>query len=628
MNRLLASLATALLLSTAQAQCFETDFGTLLGIGDDTLFASQPLGFNFPMDGAVPTATHVRVNTNGCAFLWNAATGEQDTTATGYSTVLADVVNNLRGTAGGAPRIAPLWYDLNMTAANNAGVYLNTSASGKATITWANAARWASGGTTGPVFTFQAQLFASGDVRFFYDAAVQTVAANALVGISVGDGIGIPPESDLSSPSGPGSIVYEAFDTGLFDLQSLAIHFFPFLLFGYAVQPHPYGNCVHAAHDIMGQGCYNLSNSVYEFHADAVAASAALTGRSVSYVPASGTYYVSGNTFSYLAPGTGNGPVNLTATATDDGEVEVDLSLLSGSPTLSTPQGPQSILRVHTNGILSWGATALTFPGSNSFTPTAAAMLNGNNGAIYAWHDFNEAETLPVASPRIQIETFGSPVTHVHVTWPNVESYSTPAATNPTTMQFQIDLANSIITTVWTNVDTDITTTLSTATLIGYTPPGSSVDPGSSVLTTAFNKVIRRENGPMTLSASPIPVINPSTLVNFTITGAPEFQPGSGVYLTTLFLSATPIPSGIELMGVLTNTLGCSAYIGSLDVNIGTALTDPNVVPYLFSSSSYLPNDTIGVQAVSLFDPAIPLSNGEDGGFVISNGILSTTLPF
>jgi len=80
MNRTLASLFSAVAFAAAvQAQCFETNFGTLLGTGDDSAFPSTttalPMNITFPMGGTFASYTHITVNTNGCAFLWNAATG-------------------------------------------------------------------------------------------------------------------------------------------------------------------------------------------------------------------------------------------------------------------------------------------------------------------------------------------------------------------------------------------------------------------------------------------------------------------------------------------------------------------------------------------------------------------------
>ena len=90
MNRLLASISLlAALASQASAQCFESSFGTLLGVGDDTLLALQPMNFVFPMPagGVAASYTHAQANTNGNIYLTNGlASGG---TATGYSSSAA-----------------------------------------------------------------------------------------------------------------------------------------------------------------------------------------------------------------------------------------------------------------------------------------------------------------------------------------------------------------------------------------------------------------------------------------------------------------------------------------------------------------------------------------------------------
>ena len=124
---------------------------------------------------------------------------------------------------------------------------------------------------------------------------------------------------------------------------------------------------------------------------------------------------------------------------------------------------------------------------------------------------------------------------------------------------------------------------------------------------------------PLALNASPAPVINPSTTVTYTITNIPEYVPGSGVYLSLVFLSVAPLPGGINLTGILTTVPGCRAYLATLDIGIGTAITTSptNSVPFTFAAPVFAPGYSIGAQAVALFDPSFPLINGESGGFEI-----------
>jgi len=129
----------------------------------------------------------------------------------------------------------------------------------------------------------------------------------------------------------------------------------------------------------------------------------------------------------------------------------------------------------------------------------------------------------------------------------------------------------------------------------------------------------------MSLSAAPPPVINPSTLVTYTAYNIPEFIPGSGVYLSTMFLSASQVPGGLDL-GVI-GAPGCSAFIGGLEYNFGTAVTSTPTAAasLLFGNVLLSPGNVIYAQAVGLFDPAHPLPNGQNAfGMVVSNGVRSS----
>ncbi|MBX3461991.1 MAG: hypothetical protein KF830_02385 [Planctomycetes bacterium] len=622
MNRTLAFLSSAALVAaTASAQCFEPDFGTLMGTGDDILLGKFPMNMTFPMGGTLGNYTHLQANTNGCIFLWD-ATATVGALGGGYSTSAATIVNNLRGAAGGAPRIAAYWNDLNILAANNGGVWINNSYPGKCVVTWANAVHWNVAQTP---FTVQAQLFANGEVHFFYDGILNNNLITPVAGISAGGAIADPGVTDLSVGAigtSTSRIVYQTFPTALtWDLANTAVMFLPNGGGGYDSVPvaGPFANCVHAKHEVAGTGCHVLSDSLYQLFADAAVASPGLTGQSVSFTPAGGGYLMQWGGGSYVAPAT---PTNVFSTPTDDGETIVDLTTLS-LPALNTPQGPQSQLRVHSNGILSWGAAALSFPGGNNYTPTVPSFLNSNNGGIYAWHDYNESET---GSGRIVREVVGSVL---YVTWDGVENYSTPLGPNPGTMQYQIDTSTGVVTVVWQSVDADTTSIYGSAHLVGWTAPGTTpVNGGSQNLAAVLPQLVGNLNvPPMALSAAPIPVINPSTLVTYTATNLPEFIPSSGVYLSTMFLSVVPLPGGFDLTGILTTVPGCSAYIGTLDLDLGAQVTFANSASWTFTFDNvgFGPGNVIGAQAVALFDGAFPLPNGESGGFLFSNGIVSTT---
>ncbi|MFN6192706.1 MAG: hypothetical protein ACK5BN_02645, partial [Planctomycetota bacterium] len=146
---------------------------------------------------------------------------------------------------------------------------------------------------------------------------------------------------------------------------------------------------VVATNTTLGTGCGAAGfNSFYARYANAAMASAALTGNALSLNPTAtgyvGTWLPTAASALFVTP---------TAAATtlavgDDGVVAVTPSI-----PLSTPYGPQGTLQVSGNGIIGFGAGVMDYPGTFSFTPTAAGFLNSTLGGFYAWHDYNSAET-------------------------------------------------------------------------------------------------------------------------------------------------------------------------------------------------------------------------------------------
>ncbi len=220
---------------------------------------------------------------------------------------------------------------------------------------------------------------------------------------------------------------------------------------------------------VVGQGCFA---STYELFADAAAAHQALEGRAVRFELSGASYRVSWGLDSYLPPGPAAVPA--FAAPTDDGE-----QVVTPSQPLPTPQGLQAQLRVHSNGLLAWGPGPSTFPGTISWAPSADAFLNGDNGGIYAWHDFNENEPGSGRIVREERLVGGSPV--LLLTWHGVENYPNAPATvaNPSTIQFQLELATGTVTIVWHDVDADTSSAFGTAHLVGCTPGGPNADPGA-----------------------------------------------------------------------------------------------------------------------------------------------------
>jgi hypothetical protein len=270
MNRSLAAFCTtALLASLASAQCYVANLGTLAGLGDDVLFTTVPMNISFPINGTSANFTHAQISSNGVIFLSTGA-APAGTTTSGYPTQ-----TEFQGTTGQAPRIAPMWIDLDNLASNGGGVYYNNSTPGVFVVTWSNTAEWA---VPTPVFTVQAQLFSNGNVIFTYSLGAATTL-DPYSGISAGNGIATVAGVDLSAGGNVSAtdLIYELQPTGVFDLNGLSLLFVRNGAAGYTQLASPCGS--PAFHEAYGTGCYAISDSFYQYLDDSTTAPATLNGQ-------------------------------------------------------------------------------------------------------------------------------------------------------------------------------------------------------------------------------------------------------------------------------------------------------------------------------------------------------------
>lgn len=610
----LVPLSTLILATMASAQGFEPSLGVLAprngfpaGYGDDVLFDLQPLNFAFPMGGVAAMYTHAHIQSNGVIFLTDGA--PSGATTNGYSTSPATQLANLRGLAGEPPRIAPLWCNLDNLAANGGGVFFNNTIPGKFVVTWSNTVQ---DGTKAPVFTVQAQLLATGEVHFFYSESAASSEAT-IAGVSQGNAIAAVPGVDFTAPtgnSGTTMLLYEQFPANALDLPNKLVHFARNVFGGYDQTATDCG----AFNRVYGKGCYDISDSIYQYFADAMAASVALTSQSIVLTPSDGQYVVTWGRGTFVPP-TSNWST-LFATPTDDGE-----QLVTPSVPFPTPDGPQATLRVHSNGMVSWGALAQTFPDTNSYTPTAAGFLNGANAGFYAWHDYAENDT---GSGRIKREEAvdANGETILYITWDNVESWPLLVA-NSGTLQFQLSLDTGVVKMVWTTVDNNTMSPFGSAHLIGYTPPGPSLDAGSLDLATALPLWTSSANvQAMALSASPAPVSTPSlgTVVTYTTTNMPPYDPSTGsLYVGINILSLGQVPSGLEL--TFLGAPGCQAYVSTFDVTRAMMGVTPTQTVTFAIPAGVPAGFELYSQSVALILPG-SLPNGQNAfGMTLSNGL-------
>lgn len=581
MNRFIQSfLALPLLASALSAQCYETALGTLIGTGDDTLFAVQPLGFAFPMGGIAATYDAIQFNTNGAAFLTNGTTAAVGATATGYSTTTTTQLNNLRGAAGQCPRLAPLWRDLNMLAGNSGGVYFNNSIPGKAVVTWLNAVNY---NTTTPIFTVQMQLFPNGDIIYYYSPSTQTNVAT-IAGVSEGNATASVPGVNLNP--GPNTstskLIYEQFLTATVDLGGRSLTFNP----AGAGYLQTSGAC-GASNVNYGAGCGAKYSSYFEYFLTSPAASATLSNTTVTFLPTGTSYlmnFVPGNTV--VAP---VAPAVLTLT--DDSQVAVSLS----AP-FTYPGGTTSSLQVCSNGFVS-------IPPGNGipYIPLDTTFMGFAADCWSAWHDFYVND--PVGGGSITFEEIGG---IAYISFINVESYPSGVA-NPSTVQFQFNLSTGVVNIAFGNVDATGGSSFGDAWLVGYAPGAATVNPGSRPLSALPQLLNPVDVAPLSLSCAPNPV------VGNTLTWTTNNIPASSS-LSVLLVSLAQVNPGLPVPG----TNGCFQLVDLTSAVSYLQLGNPSA-----TTSIAVPNNPglsglpIACQSIAL-DPTANLL-----GAITSNGVSS-----
>jgi len=370
-------------------------------------------------------------------------------------------------------------------------------------------------------------------------------------------------------------------------------------------------------HRKVGAGCHEFvadRSNLFQLFPDVSSTKLALDGNALRFTLTGNGYVadwlpgVAGA--QYVAP-SGGATIIANADSTN--------ATLTPSAPIPVPGGTEATWTVSPNGILTAGT-----PG-NQTTSSAASLSSTASAtrlAFYTWCNHNPAEA---GSGKIKWEEIGGTL---YLTWDGVEFSGGTPTVSPSTFQFQINMATGEVTLVWVSFSNNTSTS---DVLVGCTLAGAGLTPVSQTIQLVAGVQLSPDVPltPVTLSASPAPIINPSTTVTYTIGNLPETAPGSGLYLSALLLSVNPLPSGFDLTGILTTAPGCNLYVGSFDVILGPNITTvpTSLVPLTFSTPLFAPGNTIGAQAVAFFDGAFPLVNGESSGLLFSNGVISATFP-
>ena len=594
MNRFLASLSVLTLGAFASAQCFESNLGTAIGLGDDSLLPAagvmaSGLTGGFPFGGT--NYADIRVSTNGFLYLSNANVPAAGS-ASLYGTA-ATMITNLRT---GSPKIAPFLRDLNITAANTGQVFVNNTFGNKCVITWKNFVEFSA---VLPVRTVQCQLFNDGTIAFFYSAncTVAASGAAALAGISPG---ALPPDPGPSNLSSPFvslvTTVYETFtqSPSNFDLAGQVVTFSPSGT-GYSVSASP---CVPASHTAYGAGCVPQMRSWYENFATGAAD---LTGKTVTATQ----NLLGGYDVSTTALGTYNTPSGLALglALTDDSVSTQPLPF-----TFDYPGGSTASITIDSNGRVHLAAA-----GSTDFSPTVTELLTSATAMLCpAWQD-----NLPDGAANINnvfIETISA--TEVDVTWFNVPTFSGGGVGN-----YQLALIDN-----GTNDSVEfryqqLQNTGGSA-IVGFSTGGASLDPGNRDLSAGgnFSTVFPEGLGPLTLSAAPAPVLG--TNVTWTVGNIRANASLSAIFMS--FGQTAPVPLGT--IGL--NSPGCSSHLDQSPSLGYTALSTLLMLNPTDTCTVAIPTGAawagvdVYTQAASLSPLDVP------SGVITSNGLRSRLQTF
>ncbi|GAB4139682.1 MAG: hypothetical protein Fur0037_06050 [Planctomycetota bacterium] len=360
-----------------------------------------------------------------------------------------------------------------------------------------------------------------------------------------------------------------------------------------------------ASHIPFGEGCYAISDSVYESFETAQSASAGLGGLSIAFTPLGASYSVSASGNAYVPPSSAAVPLVLG----DETEVAVPLS----AP-VQFAGAAVATLHVHSNGIVA--DRPLSLSPAASPVPDATAMLNEAASAFYSWHDFDPSE------PGSGVVTVEERAGAVHVTWNGVES-KPAAASNPSTVQFQFERTSGIIRICWPSISAQGSgVPAQERHLIGWSPAGPSIDAGPTDLLAARSLPVPAASAPpLSLSASPAPVSTASrgTVVTYAIAGVPELSPGSHLGLLALGFAADPSGPDLAAFGMP----GCRSYLASADAALLASGTGPNLLVTLHLPAGLPPGLLLHATALAFFPP-FGLPNGQNAlGVLTSNGLTS-----
>jgi len=558
---------------SAQSPCFDLALGTNLALTDDSNSPAQNLGFTFTYNGVA--YTQICVCSNGYVWLGGVA-GLAD-----FSPTEAELLAQ-------APRICPMWTDLNPGAVGSGGVYFDAATPGIAKITWAGVFAY---GTQRQV-SMQMILDAANGITITYGPAQPL--ATLIVGASPGLGAISNPVSFATRPVILTSDTFsETITTAAganFVYSGAKLGFLPTAP-GYVVTDvacTPNNLPVPATSQAVGSGCPAASGpSLYEIFSTTNAPD--LSGLNLSLIPSGAGSYIA---LPNISPTWFAGFTNNLLLG-DDAAVPVTLPF-----PFPYNGGLETQIHVSSNGFLTLGGTN---PGSGCCTGTVATMLSGPARFSGYWADLYP----PGAAAGGGVFADLDAVTGDYVvTWNAVPEYFTnPAQT------FQIALSPSgQVTFRWQTLSNVSHTWIS-----GYSAGNNTADPGQTDLSAVNGRVISTTVvRPLTIAAAT--GSSPGIGRTFTVNANNVAPLPNGVF--AILLISTEIPGGLPLD--LLGLTGCTAYVqlpeiaSFFNLTLGAATTTfPVAIP--------ADNSILGVSLMSQVVSDDLTANAF--GYRVSNGL-------
>ena len=339
----------------------------------------------------------------------------------------------------------------------------------------------------------------------------------------------------------------------------------------------------YALKEKFGSGCYDEFASFYEnfgtpaHDLSGLDMTLLLTGTAYTAVPSIATFQpTAGATALILA---------------DDSEVTQVFS----SGNMPLPDGTTTNqLTICSNGFIS-----VSSGNGTAFTPSSSAAMQNPVLGWYCWHDYNSSSA---GSGQVMWE---ETATHVYVTWDGVWSFGTSGPGN--VFQFQFDKANGHVAIVWVSDDG-----LGNGHVVGYSPGGASLDPGSMDISAELPNSFSTgtgDNAALAVDADARPVIG--TTINVNTDNIP-----AGAAIAGLIFGLIELAPPLDLTAI--GMPGCFQYCSQDSVSLYIAPAGSATSPFTIPNDPALSGVQVKAQSASLSTGANAL------GAISSNGLRLT----